>query len=153
METSSHFPDSFYRVSVKGLYVRDGRILLTKDSTCFLDDGTEATRWELPGGGMDFGETFKGALTREVREEMGVEVTAVADTPTYLWTHRKTNSRDMEWYHILLLAFPFEVRDMTITPTPECQETRFFTKDELQELELNSQIEPLREMFDPKDFA
>ena len=151
METSSHFPDSFYRVTVKGLYVRDDTVLLIKDSTCFIG-GTQVTRWELPGGGMDFGETFTDALVREVREEMGIEVTQVADKPTYMWTFKKLNSRNMEWYYILPLAFSFDVHDLTITPTSECQEARFFTKEELQKLALNDQLEEFRTMFDPKDF-
>ena len=102
---------------------------------------------------MDFGETFAETLIREAKEEMGVEVTEVAERPTYLWTHRKIGSRAMEWYHILLLAIAFDIRDLTIVPTPECQKAKFFTKEELQELELNDQIEPLRALFDPKDFT
>lgn len=149
--SSPHFPDSFYRVSVKGLYVWDGKILLIKDSTCVID-GIEQTRWELPGGGLDFGETFAEGLSREVREEMGIEVANVAERPTYLWPCRKTGARNMEWYYILLLAFRFDVKDLAFTPTPECQDIHFFTKEELQKLELNDQIERLRAVFNPNDF-
>lgn len=30
--------------------------------------------WELPGGGMNYGETPQGALMREMKEECGLEI-------------------------------------------------------------------------------
>lgn len=33
-----------------------------------------AGRWELPGGKVDPGETLEGALTREIREELGTGI-------------------------------------------------------------------------------
>lgn len=152
MASSPHFPNSFYRVGVKGLCVRAGKILLAYDATCKVD-GNPVALWELPGGGMDFGETFKETLVREVKEEMGVAVTYVADKPMYVWTHKVTTGRNMEWFYVLLLAFPFEVENLEIRPSPECQEARFFTKEELQELPLNYQIQTLRNLFDPGDFV
>src|SRR3989338_3741149 len=102
---SPHFPDSFYRVAVKGLCVRDGKILLSYDTTC-IRGGERFSAWELPGGGMEFGETFAETLRREVMEEMGVEVSWIADRPLYSWTYKKVGSRGMDWYYSLLLAFP-----------------------------------------------
>jgi len=31
-------------------------------------------QWSIPGGGLEFGETVKHGITREVREETGVEI-------------------------------------------------------------------------------
>ena len=51
---------------------RDGRILLfhTREPT-ILELGTW---WELPGGGLDPGETYVEAAVRELREETGIIV-------------------------------------------------------------------------------
>jgi 8-oxo-dGTP pyrophosphatase MutT (NUDIX family) len=56
--------DSLYRVSLKCLIKNDdGEILLVK----------EASRdfWDLPGGGMDHGESIDAAIARELLEEVG----------------------------------------------------------------------------------
>jgi 8-oxo-dGTP pyrophosphatase MutT (NUDIX family) len=147
-QRSADFPDSFFRVAVKGLYVRDEKVLMSHDFV--LGAGV----WELPGGGLDFGETMAEGLKREVREEMGLEVTSVSDKPIYMWTHRREHSRGMEWFYILVLAFRMELKTLDgFVPTDECRELRFFSKEELEKAtDLNSQMQPLAELFDPTDF-
>jgi 8-oxo-dGTP diphosphatase len=51
---------------------KDGRFLLIRRA---LDVNTDPGRWDLPGGKMDYGETLRDALVREVREETGFTVT------------------------------------------------------------------------------
>lgn len=34
----------------------------------------ERGKWEIPGGSVEFGETFESALKREVKEEHGIEI-------------------------------------------------------------------------------
>lgn len=50
---SNHFPDSFHRVSVKALCVKDDKIFPMKEPEEL------SGQWELPGGGLDFGESPK----------------------------------------------------------------------------------------------
>jgi len=52
-------------LSVKGVVIRDGRVLLLLN---------ERGEWDLPGGRPDPGEDHRTALTREVREETGLDV-------------------------------------------------------------------------------
>jgi len=52
-------------ISVKGVLVSDGRVLLLLN---------ERGEWDLPGGRPDPGEDHRAALTREVREETGLAV-------------------------------------------------------------------------------
>jgi 8-oxo-dGTP diphosphatase len=51
--------------------VRDGRLLAARRTT----PAEAAGRWELPGGKVDEGETPDEAVVREIREELGCEVT------------------------------------------------------------------------------
>lgn len=52
-------PSSF-PISVKGVVVRDGRVLLLRN---------DRNEWELPGGRIELGETPEACVAREVAEE------------------------------------------------------------------------------------
>lgn len=58
---------------VAGALVREGRLLLTRRP----EGGPHPGAWELPGGKVELDETPGQALTREWREELGVEVDEV----------------------------------------------------------------------------
>lgn len=53
-----------------GLLFDQGRVLLVRQAK-----GSD-TYWLLPGGGVERGESLEQALTREFREEVGLEVAA-----------------------------------------------------------------------------
>jgi 8-oxo-dGTP diphosphatase len=150
-QQSPDFPDAFYRVTVKGVFVKDGKILMTKDAS----NRIEGSEWELPGGGLDFGEDLREGLRREVQEEMGLVVKKVTEKPLYMWTIKHNEARGMQWYWVLVVVYGVEFEHLNFVPTEECNEIRFFTFDELkQELpHIAEQIRPLAEHFDPKDFA
>ena len=153
-QESPDFPDAFYRVTVKGLCVRDGKVLMAHDFTG-RSDTDPSPEWELPGGGVDFGEKFQDALKREVQEEMGLKVTWIDEKPTYVWTTKHNSGRGMQWFWVCTLFFRFEVENLDFTPSEECKDIKFFSKEELQAnvKDLASQIVPLAEHFNPADFA
>jgi len=55
-----------FPISVKGVVVRDGKVLLLKN---------ERDEWELPGGRLELGETPEQCVAREVAEETRWTVT------------------------------------------------------------------------------
>ena len=55
-----------FPVSVKGVAVQDGRVLLLEN---------ERAEWELPGGKLEIGEDPPACLIREIGEEAGWQVT------------------------------------------------------------------------------
>ncbi len=58
------YPNTFYRVSAKAV-IRNtvGEVLVIKE---------HQDKWELPGGGLDHGESVHDCLERELREELGM---------------------------------------------------------------------------------
>jgi 8-oxo-dGTP diphosphatase len=59
------------RVVAAALYDAQGRVLIAER----LPGKHMAGRWEFPGGKIEPGESEQQALARELREELGVEVT------------------------------------------------------------------------------
>ena len=61
-------PDNLnhFRIGVNALIFDDGRVLLAHRR--------DIDWWNLPGGGMEIGETLAEAVRREVMEETGLEV-------------------------------------------------------------------------------
>jgi len=152
-QESLDFPNAFYRVTVKGLCVRGGKVLLAHDYTG-RSDTDPSPEWELPGGGLDFGEGFADALRREIQEEMGLEVAWIREKPTYVWTTKHGSGKGMEWYWVCSVLFQFEVTNLDFRPSEECGEIKFFSKEELQAIfdDLGSQVKPLAHRFNPSDF-
>lgn len=143
---SKHFPDCFHRVTIKGMCVREGKLLMIRESE------NASGKWELPGGGLDFGESILEAFAREVEEEMGMKVTKMSSAPVYTWTWKYTGKRELDWFYVCVLAYREEFVDLNFIPTEECEEIKFFSKDELKTLDTNGQMVPLPEIFNHEDF-
>jgi mutator protein MutT len=67
MDASCPSRSPSFPVSVKGVVVRAGRVLLLRN---------ERDEWELPGGRLESGETPEQCVVREIAEETGWRVTA-----------------------------------------------------------------------------
>ncbi|RSN19923.1 NUDIX hydrolase [Amycolatopsis sp. WAC 01416] len=65
-----------YPVSIKGVVVRAGRVLLLHN---------ERDEWELPGGRLELGETPEECVTREIHEETRISVDAVEILDSWIY--------------------------------------------------------------------
>ena len=146
MEHSREFPDCFYRGTVKAICVRNGKVLLIHEPK------QRSGWWEMPGGGLDFGEDIKLGLRRELEEEMGLKITKISHSPVYAWTHRYEKLRNLDWFYSLVLAYRVEFDNLDFVSTKECDRLEFFTKEQLQNIELSGQANELKDIFNPDDF-
>lgn len=70
-----------FHITVKGIVVLDNQILLLKRIRPSSDG---LGYWELPGGGLEYGETPNQALIRELKEETGLDIIILK--PAYTFT-------------------------------------------------------------------
>jgi len=71
--------------ALKALIEHDGKILILREAPT-NPDGTNAARWDIPGGRVEFGEEPFAALAREVHEETGLTVTVDRPITMAHWT-------------------------------------------------------------------
>ncbi len=92
------YNDSLYRVSFKCLIQdEEGRVLAVKEAG--------RSSWDLPGGGIDHGETIKESIRRELKEEIAY----TGDfTYTFLTIHDpiKLLTRDVRQFKIVITVKP-----------------------------------------------
>lgn len=110
--------DSLIRVTLKAVILDSkGRVLVVKER------GRDW--WDIPGGGIDHGETIKVALTRELREEVSFEgayeyETLLAEDPHYL--------ENLNLYQ-MRITFLVKPESMAFKPGVDGDEVQFIDAD------------------------
>lgn len=139
MNTSKNFPDAFYRVSVRGIMMDGDKFLLGRHG----EDGT----WETFGGGLDFGEELRDALRREILEETGCEVSYISEKPILALPHIVHNKRDLDWFYNFPIYYEVKFDASKVDFSLQYPEVRWFTLEEIQDLDLFEGEEGIREGF------
>src|SRR3989344_4835497 len=134
----SEIPNGFYRVSIKGLILDESR---EKFAVTLEDNGF----WELPGGGLDWGETPETCLKREISEEMGLTVTDVSSSPSYF-----LSGKNMKGHWSVNIVYEIKVKDLNFTPSNECQEIRFILPEEVESMNAFRTVKELAKLFKNK---
>lgn len=113
-----HYVPRAFPVSIKGVVVRAGRVLLLKN---------ERDEWELPGGKLEVGEDPESCVAREISEEIGWKVTTGPILDAWLY-HIQQAER-----HVLIVTYGCHVEDDAPPPvlSDEHREVGLFTESEV----------------------
>jgi mutator protein MutT len=126
--TDRRYPDRPY-VGVGAVIVRDGEVLLVKRRHEPLRG-----RWSLPGGAVEVGETLVACLTRELREETGLEVQV---GPVVEVLDRITpDDRGRVAYHFVLIDYACRPVGGALRPGSDVEEAVFAAPGALPAFEL-----------------
>ncbi len=94
----------------RGVLVRDGKLLVCQPK--------KGGRCYLPGGHIEFGETARQALVREIKEEMGRDATAT----DFLAVTENSFMQGDEKHCEVNLVFALEIAGLTTACDPEATE-------------------------------
>ena len=103
------------------------------------DRGVFPGQWALPGGGVEAGERIEDALRREVREELGVDVTSFSPLLFKDAILNKTYADGTTSpLHMVFLIYRCTLSSQEIVLNEEFSEYRWLTSHELATVELSS---------------
>jgi len=83
-------------------------------------------KWQIPGGGLEFGETPEQTLHREVKEELGTEIKIIHSQP-FIDSEVRGN------WHGIFLTYLCELKDSSsdITINEEASEYKWMSLEEM----------------------
>ena len=110
------------RVGCAGLIFHDNKLLLGVR-------GKEPNygKWILPGGGVNFGESFEDTLTREINEECNIEI----DNFSFFKTYQLINLPNE---HRIIIYLKAKYVSGNLKAQSDLLDVKFLSKDEIQVL-------------------
>ena len=113
----------------------------TSDGRWVLIRRTDTGEWALPGGTLEWGETLRDAIVRELREEAGVDVDELGEVSGVY----SRPDRDLR-FHAVTVVVHAQVTEPTEQPLnpAEVSDVRLFTTGELPETLAHGMTDMLR---------
>lgn len=111
-------------------------------NSVFLIRHTYVPGWQLPGGGVESGETLEEALRRELEEEGNIECTAAPELKSMHWNRRASKRDHVGLY--LVTGFARRRRNAATTRSPK---PAFFNRRALPELTTPATHRRIGELF------
>lgn len=112
-------------------------IICNQEDQVLLSHRTDHDVWNMPGGGVESGESPWDAVVREVLEETGLAV----EVKRLIGIYAKTDQND------IVFSFECSVIEGNLVTTDESDENAYFKVDELPENLLTKQRERIFDYF------
>ena len=112
------------------IFNNKGEVLITKRGKKAKN---EKGKWEIPGGGVEFGETLKEALMREMKEELDIEIEIIELLGVYDHIIRDEKQHWVSPTFICKIAKGIP----KILEPEKCEAIGWFSLDQAQSLDLS----------------
>ncbi|KKP96305.1 MAG: Mutator mutT protein [Candidatus Moranbacteria bacterium GW2011_GWE1_36_7] len=119
------------------IIVASGPVII-EDGKTLLNISGKDNFWKFCGGRVEENETLQQTATREVKEEMGLEIEIINPTPFLLHTAKETAEGDID----VILVHYLAKRIGEIFPGEDIREWKWIPISELAELEKNGELAP-----------
>ena len=125
--------NQLHRVCIKAL-IKDGdKILMAREPTGV---------WDLLGGGIEGSESPLECLTREIKEEAGIDLKSYSTQPSFFFTSLSNRGSP-----VAVVVYEVELESMNFSPSNECEELRFITKSDVDTLKISPSAKKLIELI------
>ncbi len=114
-------------------------VILTCNGKLLLEKRRDSDTWGLVGGGVKDSETELQAIAREVYEELGIRIPKERFTKLGVYGEpgRIAAYCDGSIWRMVVVVFGLELeQEPNIRISAESRQMRFFTKDELKDIEI-----------------
>lgn len=114
-------------------------VILTCKGKLLLERRRDSDTWGLVGGGVKKRETELQAIAREVREELGIRIAQDKFTRLAVYGEpgRIAAFQDGSIWRMVVVVFSLDLpEEPQMTISAESRELRFFTKEELKDIEI-----------------
>lgn len=113
--------------------------IITCGGKLLLEKRRDSDTWGLPGGGVKKQETELQAIVREIREELGLRIPPerFRKLAVYGEPGRIAAFRDGSIWRMVIVVYALVLEDEPkLTISEESRELRFFTPEELKNIEI-----------------
>lgn len=114
-------------------------VILTCQGRLLLERRQDSDSWGLVGGGCKKYETGREAIAREVYEELGLRIPKKRFVKEKVYDNpgRIAAFRDGSIWRMVVVVYRLDLpREPEMRVSAESRELRFFTKEELKEIEI-----------------
>ena len=117
-------------------------VILTRDDKILLLKRPSEGHWDMPGGGVNYGESLADAFVREIHEETGL----IADNALPIYTYmRAVSGKTEKLIQFVLSHLNVKASDLNITLSHEHESHAFFDHMQIRTLQIMpSYMEALR---------
>jgi len=120
-------------VGVGAVIIQNGKLVLVKRG---VDPGKG--KWSIPGGAVELGEGVRDTAIREAKEECGLDIELVGDTPIDAIDNIIEGEKRRLQYHYILLQFLARPKGGTLKPTSDVTEVRWVPIEEVEKYDLTN---------------
>jgi 8-oxo-dGTP pyrophosphatase MutT (NUDIX family) len=113
--------------------------IITYNGKLLLEKRRDSDTWGLIGGGVKKTETEQQAMIREIYEELGLRIPKekLQKLKVYGEPGRIAAYRDGSVWRMVIVVFGLELEtEPTLKISEESRELRFFTKEEIQKIDI-----------------
>ena len=129
--------------------------IITCQGKLLLEKRRDSDIWGLIGGGCKKTETGREAIAREIYEELGIRIPKEAFTKLKVYDNpgRIAAFRDGSIWRMVIVVYGYQFpEEPRLRISAESKDLRFFTKEELQGLEIAiTHADIVKEQFLDKD--